>query len=172
MRPAPEHVVQRLIEAAERHGNARLVRELRQREVVPYWVDGAKGSELRALSAGLSELLPRLKDPPASVGEPWGSWTGDEWTPSLEAASRFGARNQTDRVIVNDQAAQLFLYGRDILGGSILHRDDGLRRGDLVWVADRDQNVLGLAHIVDAWSSRGPVLRPVIDLGWYLREGG
>jgi ribosome biogenesis protein Nip4 len=174
MRPAPDAVVERMIAFAARHGNDRLVRELKEGEVKLIWVDHKRGTQLRAVSADLHRLLSRCKndDLPTSIGEFWGTWEGDDWSPSLEAACRIGARKQSDRVIVNDQAAQLFQYGRDILGGSIIHRDDGLHRGDIVWVTDRDLNVLGLANIVDSWSARGPVLRPAIDLGWYLREGG
>lgn len=173
MRLAPPEIVERMAVFAARHGNDYLADRLAAGDLVLVWVDGKSGTELRAVSKHLASMLKTLAaSPPTSLGEFWGTWKDDEWSPSLEGACRIGARKQTDRVIVNDTAAQLFLYGRDILGGSIIHHDDGLRRGMVAWVTDRHQNVLGLAEIVDNWNSRGPVMRPAIDLGWYLREGG
>lgn len=173
MRPVPRDVTERMAAFAARHGNEPLAEALDQGRLVLLFVQGKEAMELRVVSASLASRLELLAArPPQSIGEFWGTWDGDDWSPALEAASRIGARHQTDRVIVNERAAQLLLYGRDVLGGSVLHHDDGLRRGSIAWVTDRRHDVLGLAQVIDHWGSSGPVLRPTVDLGWYLREGG
>lgn len=81
-------------------------------------------------------------------------------------------------VIICDDAAKLFLYGRDILLNSIIGILPPISY--LTVVASKELEILGIAKpLVDLEafikeSRRGNIvaLKNIVDKGWYLRKGG
>lgn len=124
----------------------------------------------RALSAELAGLAPDRA--PASAGLPLGHLDGDRLVLGLEGAYEVGRRGGSIPVKLKDKAAGLFLYGRDVLGQGLLKFDRRLRKGQVVPVGNARGEVLGVAQVLQSPPGKGPVLRPVADLGWYLRGGG
>lgn len=158
-----------IVETVRRRGNQALADDLRRGRFLLVRV-GARG--IRLAAGGLVNALEGLDPAPYSFGEPWGRLEGDQWSPSLAALVRIGARAREGRVTLSDPGVQFFLYHKDVHRDGIVDRDPKLRPGDTAWVADREGNVVGRGELV-APSARNPAaLRPVEDLGWYLREGG
>lgn len=139
-----------------------------------WWVlEREGGPEVRLLSAALGRSLEHWgAEPPDSVGEPWGEWKDGRLRPSLEAAVRLGGRTRKGRVVLTEDGAKAFLYGRDLRRNQVRSSDPGLRRKEMAIVCDPRGDVLGLAEWTKGAGGSGVVLRAVKDLGWYLREGG
>ncbi|HIQ03279.1 MAG TPA: hypothetical protein EYH40_02540 [Desulfurococcales archaeon] len=81
-------------------------------------------------------------------------------------------------VIVSDDAAKLFLYGRDILLNSIIKILPPISY--LTVIANKELEILGIAKPLVNLETfiregrRGNIvaLKNVVDKGWYLRKGG
>lgn len=116
-------------------------------------------------------LRAQPKPEAATVGEPWGEVKRGRWKPSLAALLRVGCKGNAGRAVLREAAVQPFLYGRPVLRKSLRQIDGSLGSGDHVWVCDPHGEVLGVARILPP--GRGEeVLEAMVDLGWYLREGG
>lgn len=76
-------------------------------------------------------------------------------------------KNQSLRV--TDQAAHLVLYGRNVLGPSVVWADPDLDLGDACVIANHRGEALAIGKMVGKPGSRGEVARPIEDLGVYLR---
>lgn len=157
-----------IIDEVEKRGNRKLASEL------------AKGKRVLVLDEGnglhlvTPSSLPMAMNAmtPDAYGEPWGTFEDGSWTPSLAAMVRVGATTQYRRIVIEDAAAQHFLYSKGVHKPGIVERDPGLRVGDEAWIADRTGAVLGRAKILQPTQKLLDTLRPLDDLGWYLREGG
>ncbi|HEX9816983.1 MAG TPA: hypothetical protein VGB18_08385 [Candidatus Thermoplasmatota archaeon] len=157
-----------VIDEVEKRGNRKLASEL------------AKGSRILVLDDhnGLHLVTPKSLPlamnamTPDAFGEPWGTFMDGIWTPSLAAMVRVGAATQYRRIVIEDAAAQHFLYSKGVHKPGIVERDPALRVGDEAWVTDKKHNVLGRAKILQPTQKLLDMLRPLDDLGWYLREGG
>ena len=77
-------------------------------------------------------------------------------------------KSQTLRV--SEHAARLFLYGRNILGDSIDWADRSLERGDACIVCNTRGEALGLGTVVGNLKGPREAVRPIHDLGTYLRD--
>jgi NOL1/NOP2/fmu family ribosome biogenesis protein len=77
-------------------------------------------------------------------------------------------RNQTLRV--TEHAARLFLYGRNVLGDSIVWADRSLERGDACIVCNPRGEALGIGTVVGNLKGPREAVRPIHDLGTYLRD--
>lgn len=77
-------------------------------------------------------------------------------------------KNQTLRV--TEHAARLFLYGRNVLAESIDWADPGLGKGDACIVCNPRGEAMGLGMVTGSLKGRGEAVRPVQDLGAYLRD--
>jgi len=143
-----------------------LSKELERGEVVVAETRDGFALQSRDLAEALSTWFDVGE--PSSAGEAWGAVVGETWRMTIAAASRIGGPD--DCVVLRDEAAQRFLYGRGVRPNDIQARRTPRGPGERVFVCDRFGNVLGLAFIEA--TSNGLGLRPLLDLGWYLREGG
>ena len=119
--------------------------------------------------------------PPSTIHEPYihgiqiALSTGErgEINPSLGLLSILQVEKTLPRkhyVVVNSQAAQLFLYGRDVFSSSILELqlDTKCKRYPMV-VMSPEKDLLGYGKPV---RRNGELLiRNILDAGWYLRSG-
>ena len=76
-------------------------------------------------------------------------------------------------VIINDHASELFLYGRNLLGSSIIESSNNIRENDLVVVLDErlEPLGLGLSRCVNKQIKNNKItVTNIYDLGNYLRK--
>jgi len=77
-------------------------------------------------------------------------------------------KSQTLRV--TEHAARLFLYGRNVLGDSVVWADRSLAKGDACIVCNERGEALGLGSVVGNLKGPREAVRPIHDLGTYLRD--
>lgn len=88
----------------------------------------------------------------------------------LQGAVLAARHSLRQTVRVTEHAARLFLYGRNILGDSVTHSDDRLERGDACIVTNPRNEAMGLGTVVGRLKGAGEAVRPIHDLGTYLRD--
>lgn len=123
--------------------------------------DLEKRFELEPFSAGLA------------VGE-----LGKQFSPTLAGADLFTRAGHRNRfyVLVADNAEQLVLYGRDVMGDSILDAATDLRENELVILTNRRGDAIGIGRT--RFSGRGLLqkgritITTLADAGRYLRDEG
>lgn len=174
MRPVKDHERTLLSDAMNRFERGLLDRLLREMRAEIWTDDARRPQPVYALASRLAQDLAQADTEihPLSAGLFLGELDKREVHYSLEGAYEIGRRTRSGQVVVTDKAAQLFLYGREVLAGSVLRFDSGARRGRVAFVANARGEVLGLAEVLQNLPGHGPVLRPLADRGWYLREGG
>lgn len=100
------------------------------------------------------------------------------FTPSVAGADIFArhAKKNQYYVVVSDAAEQLVLYGRDIMGDSIVHASEDLGENELVIILNRNLDSIGLGRTRFSGSEimqKGRVtITTTADAGLYLREEG
>ncbi|AFU58326.1 PUA domain-containing protein [Candidatus Nitrososphaera gargensis Ga9.2] len=101
-----------------------------------------------------------------------------QFVPSMAGADLFarsGKRNEF-YIVVNENAEKLVLYGRDIMGESIVEASDMLDENELVIVLNRRLEAIGIGRTRFAGRSllqKGRItVTTVADAGYYLREEG
>ncbi len=99
-----------------------------------------------------------------------GTLEEDGFSLDLQGALRFAEHSRKQRVRVAEKASRLFLYGRNILGGSIESFSPGLKNGDAVIVTNPRGEALGIGVVVGTFKGRNEAVHPVHDLGQYLRD--
>lgn len=77
-------------------------------------------------------------------------------------------KRQTVRVI--ERAARLWVYGRDIIGESVLWGDPTLKRGAICILCNPRGEGLGLGKVVARLKGPRTVVENILDLGTYLRD--
>lgn len=118
----------------------------------------------------VDELL-RLPWPPRHAGLPLGRLVDGAWRPSLEAAQRV-PRGATGRFVqLAEDLVGRFLYGRGIAADGVSRFGQAAAPGTTVFVYAPNGDALGIGRVVPDRADRRR-LDPIIDLGWYLREGG
>lgn len=168
MEPLPSEARAIVLEEVRRHGNSDLADRLERGEILLLGTEDAVAFAPRTLMAFVAS---HPEPAPASVGEPWGEIKRGRWKPSLAALLRVGCRGNSGRAVLREAAVQPFLYGRPVLRKSLRQIDGSLGPGEHVWVCDPHGDILGVARILPP--GRGEeVLEAMVDLGWYLREGG
>jgi predicted RNA-binding protein (TIGR00451 family) len=101
-----------------------------------------------------------------------------EFVPSVAGADLFARSGKRNRfyVTVNDNAEKLVLYGRDVMGDSIVEADDALDENELVIILNGRQEAIGVGRTRFAGRSllqKGRItITTVADAGYYLREEG
>lgn len=88
----------------------------------------------------------------------------------LQGAVVFARETKRQTVRANEKGTRMFLYGRDLLGTSILEYDGRLRRGDHCVVVDPRGEGIGIGQVVGSFKGPGSAVRAVHDLGSYLRS--
>ncbi len=95
----------------------------------------------------------------------------DTWfTLDLQGATLLAAQTRAQTVRVKERSAHLFLYGRDILGDSVLWYDGRLKAGDACVVCSPRGEALGIGAVVGRFKGQRSAVRPLHDLGSYLRD--
>ena len=168
MEPLDVATIRPILEEVELRGNKKLAKSLASGERLLV-LDAA--NRLHLVSKTAVSLLSK-KMAPDAFGEPWGTLEEGKWTPSLAAMVRVGAATRYRRIVISESAAQHFLYSKGVHKPGILEKDPALKVGDDAWVTDRSGMVLGRAKILAPTDKLLDMLRPLDDLGWYLREGG
>ena len=101
-----------------------------------------------------------------------------QFIPSMAGAelfARYGKRNKF-YIVINDRAEQLVLYGRDIMGESIIQASELLDQNELVILLNRKLHAISIGRTRFPGGllfQRGKVtISNVADAGYYLREEG
>ena len=101
-----------------------------------------------------------------------------QFIPSIAGAdlfARFGKRNKF-YIVVSEKAEKLVLYGRDIMGESIVEASDTLGENELVILLNTSYEALAIGRTRFSGSSllhKGRVtVTTLADAGYYLREEG
>jgi 60S ribosome subunit biogenesis protein NIP7 len=101
-----------------------------------------------------------------------------QFIPSIAGAdlfARFGKRNKF-YIVVSETAEKLVLYGRDIMGESIVEASDTLGENELVILLNTSHEAIAIGRTRFSGSSllqKGRVtVTTLADAGYYLREEG
>jgi 60S ribosome subunit biogenesis protein NIP7 len=101
-----------------------------------------------------------------------------QFIPSIAGAdlfARFGQRNKF-YIVVSEKAEKLVLYGRDIMGESIVEASDTLGENELVILLNTSHEAIAIGRTRFSGSSllqKGRVtVTTLSDAGYYLREEG
>jgi len=101
-----------------------------------------------------------------------------EFVPSVAGADLFarsGKRND-HYIVVNENAEKLILYGRDVMGDSIVKAPKMLDENELVIILNERQEAIGVGRTRFAGRSllqKGKItITTLADAGYYLREEG
>jgi 60S ribosome subunit biogenesis protein NIP7 len=101
-----------------------------------------------------------------------------QFIPSIAGAdlfARYGERNKF-YIAVSEKAENLLLYGRDIMGESIIEASDALHENELVIVLNKWFEAIAVGRTRFAGKSlfqKGRVtVTNIFDAGYYLREEG
>jgi 60S ribosome subunit biogenesis protein NIP7 len=101
-----------------------------------------------------------------------------QFIPSIAGAdlfARFGKRNKF-YIVVSEKAEKLVLYGRDIMGESIVEASDTLGENELVILLNTSHEAIAIGRTRFSGSSllqKGRVtVTTLADAGYYLREEG
>jgi ribosome biogenesis protein Nip4 len=116
---------------------------------------------------GLPEEL--LRDAGAA-GLPIGTLEGGDFHLDLQGAVLLARHTQRQTVRVTEHAARLFLYGRNILGDSVERHDPSLAQGDACVVTNPRGEAVGIGIVVGNFKGGREAVKPVHDLGTYLRD--
>lgn len=88
----------------------------------------------------------------------------------LQGAVLAARHTKRQTIRITEHAARLFLYGRNVLAESIDWADPGLSKGDACIVCNPRGEAMGLGIVTGSLKGRGEAVRPVQDLGAYLRD--
>jgi 60S ribosome subunit biogenesis protein NIP7 len=145
---------------------ALMIRKDHKEEVVVYLV-----------TDGIEEMMMRQMVQPYSLGLAIGELK-KQFIPSVAGAdlfARYGMRNKF-YIVVSDQAEKLALYGRDIMGESIVEASDAINENELVIVLNKALDAIAVGRTRFTGSSlfqKGKVtVTTIADAGYYLREEG
>jgi ribosome biogenesis protein Nip4 len=125
----------------------------------------------------IEELMMADKVDPYSLGLVIGELR-KQFIPSMAGAdlfARYGKRNKF-YIVVNEKAEKLALYGRDIMGESIVEASDTLAENDLVILLNTSLEAVAIGRTRFCGSSlfqKGrATVTTIADAGYYLREEG
>jgi len=105
------------------------------------------------------------------VGLRIGSLEGNDFHLDLQGAVLLASVSRELSVRVNEQAARMWSYGKDILGDSVLWWPKSLRPGDACIVVNARWEAIGIGRIIGRGKGQTrPVVSPVHDIGTYLRD--
>lgn len=99
----------------------------------------------------------------------------DRFHLDLQGAVLAARHTKRQTIRVTEHAARLFLYGRNVLAESVDWADPGLEKGDACIVCNPRGEAMGLGIVHGSLKGKGEAVKPVQDLGTYLRdqdEGG
>lgn len=123
-----------------------------------------------AASMDLAELPIEVLQDADHIGLRVGTMEDDGFRMDLQAAVLLAGESRNQTVRVSEHASRLFLYGKDVLGSSVVSWSRGMRNGDACIVVNPRWEALGIGEIVGPFKGKGPAVRPLHDLGTYLRD--
>jgi ribosome biogenesis protein Nip4 len=88
----------------------------------------------------------------------------------LQGAVLAARHTKSQTIRLTEHAARLFLYGRNVLGDSILWADRTLAKGDACIVCNGRGEAMGLGTVVGNLKGPREAVKPIHDLGTYLRD--
>lgn len=88
----------------------------------------------------------------------------------IQGAVLAARHTKSQTVRLTEHAARLFLYGRNVLGDSILWADRGVERGGACIVCNARGEAMGLGTVVGSLKGTREAIKPIHDLGTYLRD--
>jgi 60S ribosome subunit biogenesis protein NIP7 len=126
---------------------------------------------------GIEKAMQIIKEDPYSAGLAIGDLK-KQFIPSIAGAdlfTRFGERNKY-YVMVAEKAENLVLYGRDVMGESIVAASNSLHENELVILLNTAFEAIAVGRTRFVGSSlfqKGRVtVSTIADAGYYLREEG
>ncbi len=169
-----EAAVRSFLDGVEDHLDDKLIGKL---ELVVEESDDPDGPGERVVCLASPDLLKlplELLLDAAHAGLPIGELEQDNtdtwFTLDLQGATLLAARTRSQTIRVKERSAHLFLYGRDILGDSVLWYDGRLKPGDACVVCSPRGEALGIGAVVGRFKGQRSAVRPIHDLGSYLRD--
>ena len=116
---------------------------------------------------------------PYSTGLAIGELKKKQFIPSIAGAdlfARYGDRNNRYYIVVGEKAENLVLYGRDIMGESIIAASDALDENEMVIVLNTALEAIAVGRTRFTGRllfQKGRVtVSTIADAGYYLREEG
>jgi NOL1/NOP2/fmu family ribosome biogenesis protein len=94
----------------------------------------------------------------------------DRFHLDLQGAVLAARHTKRQTIRVTEHAARLFLYGRNVLAESVDWADPGLEKGDACIVCNPRGEAMGLGIVHGSLKGKGEAVKPVQDLGTYLRD--
>lgn len=138
-----------------------------------FWIVDRDGTDVVcAASMDLAELPIEILQDSDHIGLRLGTIEGDDFHMDLQAAVLLSSVARAQYVRVSEHAARMFVYGKDILGSSVVSYARGLRNGDACIVVNPRWEALGIGEVVGAFKGKFPAVEPIADLGTYLRDQG
>ena len=134
-----------------------------------FYLIPAKWTRILEMDLGQFELR--------SLGTWFGELVQDRFRLSIAVINNL-SKVSDSIVIVSDQGAQSFTYGRSIIRESVLEINYNLTRGQRVIVLTQDERCIGLgilsvdASKINRLAKDRLVVKNVIDIGWYIRRLG
>jgi 60S ribosome subunit biogenesis protein NIP7 len=101
-----------------------------------------------------------------------------QFIPSMAGADLFARYSKRNRfyIVVNEKAEKLVLYGRDIMGESIVEASDNLTENELVILLNTSFEAIAIGRTRFSGSlllQKGRVtVTTIADAGYYLRDEG
>lgn len=132
--------------------------------------DGAQAVVL--MSPDLLDLPEDLLASGDHAGLRIGSLEDGHFALDLQGAMLAAAHTRRLVVRVSQKAAQMFAYGKDILGPSVSSFDPRLNAGDACVVCDPRWEAVGIGEVMGSFKGKGAVVAAVHDVGAYLRDQG
>ena len=118
----------------------------------------------------LARVPDAVRDGADAVGLPIGVMQSGAFHLDLQGAVLASRHTKAGTLRVTDHAARLFLYGRNVLGDSVLWADPALRKGEPCIVADPRGDAMGIGVVVGSFKGPREAVLAVHDLGTYLRD--
>jgi 60S ribosome subunit biogenesis protein NIP7 len=91
----------------------------------------------------------------------------------LEGAQIFAQKSGRKKIVVNDEAEALVLYGRDVFGQSIIKHTNDFGENEVVLITNKHGDAIGMGrtrYSADKVQKNGVTVTNIADRGWYLRE--
>ncbi len=120
----------------------------------------------------LAGLPPEVIESSNHIGLRIGTLEGQDFHIDLQGATLLASVSRSISVRVNEQAARMFLYGKDVLGNSVLFWPPGVKRGDACIVVNARWEAIGIGEAIGRTKGERPAVLPIHDLGTYLRDQG
>ncbi len=152
------------------------------RDKVVYITRNVKRNEVFLVTRTLDHVVVdylkgRIRREPYSLGIFLGQIIDGEYRVSIDIAEKLFLKARRNAIMINEHAASLFLYGRDVMLKSIIKVYPPLFK--ITVVINELEDVLGLCKLtvkpkdllVESRSKNKIVCKNIIDKGWYLRKG-